>query len=76
MALAILECPRPVEPQKGNRHLVFDGTFNINQDTSSAMIVLLWYFASDKMVAKLVKILEKEFQKAFVVANVCLHFFT
>jgi hypothetical protein len=74
-APAILECPRPVDPQKGNRHLVFDGTFYIDQDTGSSTVGLLRYFASDEMAANLFKITEKEFQKAFVVANVCVRFF-
>jgi hypothetical protein len=73
-ALAVLECPRAVDPQKGNRHVVFDATFNINQDTGDATVGLLRYFASDEMAVRVFKIREKEYQKAFVVANVSVFF--
>jgi len=70
-AVAVLQFPCTVEPEKGCRHIVMDATFFIVEGSQTATMGLLHYFASDEMVNEIYKIPEKEFQKAFVVANVC-----
>ena len=40
-----------------------------------ATVGLFHYFTSNEMANEIYKILEKEFQRAFVVANVCVKLF-
>jgi len=70
-AITVLECPQPVEPQKGYRNVGFDANFYITEGSQTATVGFLCYFASEDMVKEIQKIPEKSFQKAFVVANVC-----
>lgn len=69
--LAVLQSPRAVEPEKGRRHVVIDATFFVVDGSQTATIGLLRYFASDDMANMIHKIPDKDFQNAFVVANVC-----
>ena len=68
----VLESPRAVDPQKGPRHVVFDTSFCIVQETKTVTLSLLRYFASTEMATKIQKMADKPYQKAFVVANVCI----
>ena len=70
--VVVLESPRAVEPQKGPRHVVFNASFCIIQETETVTLSLLRYFASTEMATQIQKMAEKPYQKAFVVANVCL----
>jgi len=70
-AVAVLQFPRAIEPEKGRRHVVMDATFFVVEGSRTATVGLLRYFASDEMANEIYKIPEKEFQRAFVVANVC-----
>lgn len=73
--VVVLEAPRPVDPQKGTRHVVFDASFYIVQETETVTMGLLRYFASIEMATEIQKMNDKPFQKAFVVAtvNFCPH---
>jgi hypothetical protein len=51
--------------------MVFDTSFFVVEGTRSTTVGLLRYFASEEMVNDIEKIGEKDFQNAFVVANVC-----
>jgi hypothetical protein len=68
---AVLQFPRPVDPQRGRRHVVFDTSFFVVEGTRSTSIGLLRYFSSEEMANDIENIGQKEFQNAFVVANVC-----
>ena len=70
--VVILESPRAVDPQKGIRHVVFNTNFCIVQETETVTLSLLQYFASMEMATEIQKMAAKPFQKAFVVANVCI----
>jgi len=52
-----------------------DATFFVVKGSQTVTVGLLRYFASNEMANEIYKIPEKEFQKAFVVANVCEHLF-
>ena len=69
--IAVLASPRPVEPQKGPRNVVFDANLYIAEDTDQSSLALLHYFVPDNMINPIQKITETNFQKAFIVANVC-----
>jgi len=70
--VVVLESPRAVDPQKGPRHVVFDASFCIVQETETVTLSLLRYFASTEMATEIQKMADKPYQKAFVVANVCI----
>jgi len=70
--VAVLESPRAVDPQKGPRHVVFDAHFCIVQGSETITMSLLRYFASSEMATEIQKMADKPFQKAFVIANVCI----
>ena len=70
-AIVVLACPRPVEPQKGTRNVVFDGNFYIHERGRMSSLALLRYFIPDDMIHITQKFSEKAFQTAFIVANVC-----
>jgi len=71
-AVVVLETPRPIDPQKGQRNLALDVNFYVPESTQMASLALLRYFASNNITNELLKIpREKPFQKAFIVANVC-----
>ena len=69
--IAVLASPRPVEPQKGPRNVVFDANLYIAKDTEQSSLALLRYFVPDNMINAIQKITETNFQKAFIIANVC-----
>jgi hypothetical protein len=69
--VAVLQYPRPIDPQKGPRNVVFDANFCIVEGSQTATMALLRYFASNEMASEIQNMSEKPFQKAFVVANVC-----
>lgn len=70
--VVVLESPRPVDPQKGPRHVVFDANFCIVQGSETVTMGLLRYFASTDMAIQIQKMAKKPFQKAFIIANVCI----
>jgi len=70
-AVAILASPRPIEPQKGNRNILFDANLFIADGTQSSTMGLLRYFVPDDLRNDLQTFFDESFQKAFVVANVC-----
>jgi hypothetical protein len=72
-AIVVLESPRPVNPEKGQKNIVFDANFFVTEGSRNASLGLLRYFASDDIAKEIQNISEKGFQKAFIVANVrCL----
>lgn len=70
--LAVLESPRAIDPQKGIRHVAFDASFCIVKGSETITLTLLRYFASMEMATKINHMAEKPYQKAFIVANVCI----
>jgi len=70
-AITVLACPRPINPQKGNRNIVFDANFFIIEGSQKSTLALLRYFIPDTMVNLIQTFSEKPFQKAFINANVC-----
>jgi hypothetical protein len=68
--LTVLQAPRPIDPQRGPRNIVFDANFCIIEGSQTATMALLRYFASNKMASEILNMSDKPFQKAFVVANV------
>lgn len=70
--VVVLESPRAIDPQKGSRHVVFDANFCIVQGSETVTMSLLRYFASPEMASEIQKMAEKPYQRAFVVANVCI----
>lgn len=70
--VVILESPQAFDPQKGPQHVIFDASFCIVQETETVTLSLLRYFASTEMVTEIQKMVDKPYQKAFVVANVCI----
>ena len=70
--VAVLQSPRPIDPQKGARNVVFDANFYIIEGSQTATMALLRYFASKEMANDIENMSEKPFQKAFIVASVCL----
>jgi len=71
LTIAVLASPRPVEPQKGPRNVVFNANLYIAEDTEQSSLALLRYFVPDNMINAIQKITETNFQKAFIIANVC-----
>ena len=45
--LAVLQSPRPVDPQKGHRNVVFDANFCIVKGSETVTMALLRYFTSN-----------------------------
>ena len=74
MTIAVLASPQLVEPQKGPRNVVFDANMYIAEDTEQSSLALLCYFVPDNMINTIQKITETNFQKAFIIANVCSSF--
>ena len=74
-AIVVLAFPRPIDPEKGLRNVVFDVNFYITQGSQTLSMALLRYFAADDMLSTVQEIGRKDFQKALIVANVCSHFF-
>ena len=70
--VVVLESPHAVDPQKGPRHVVFDTSFCVVQETETVTLSLLRYFASTEMATQIQKMAEKPYQKAFIVANICI----
>ena len=69
--VVVLESPRPVDPQKGPRHVLFDANFCVVEGSETLTMGLLRYFASNEMTNEIQNMAKKPFQKAFIVANVC-----
>jgi hypothetical protein len=68
--VVILQAPRPVDPQKGPRNIVFDANFYIVEGSQTVTMALLRYFAPSDITDDIQRINDKPFQQAFVVANV------
>jgi hypothetical protein len=68
--VVILQSPRPIDPQKGPRNIVFDANFCIVEGSQTVTMALLRYFASNEMASDIQDMAQKPFQKAFVIANV------
>ena len=71
-AIVVLECPRSINPTKGQRNIALDGNFFVTEGSRTATLGFLHYFASEDMANEIRKIPEKKLgiQKAFIVANV------
>ena len=72
--IAALECPRPINPSKGQRHIAFDANFFVTDGSGRATVALLHYFAPDDVANEMRKIAVDGHRIAFVVANVCCYF--
>lgn len=72
--MAILANPRPIDPQRGIRHLAFDANFNIADGGKRPTLGLLCYFVPDHMANEIENIMKDEFTQASVTANVCISF--
>jgi len=73
-AIAVLESPRPINPEKGQRNIALDANFFITEGSRTPCLGLIRYFTSDDMANEIRKISAKTFQKSFIVANVCFCF--
>lgn len=69
--VVILANPRAVDPQKGNRNVVFDVNFPV-KDGKNRTLGLLRYFTPENRIAELQKIWDNNFTQAFIIAKVCL----
>lgn len=69
--VAILQSPRPIDPQKGPRNVVFDANLCIVEGSQTVTMALLRFFAPNEMTPEIQNMADKPFQKAFIVANVC-----
>ena len=69
--VVVLKSPRPVDPQKGPRHVLFDANFCVVEGSETVTMGLLRYFASNEMTNEIQNMAKKPFQRAFLVANVC-----
>jgi hypothetical protein len=67
--IVVLASPRSVDPQKGNRNVVFDVSVPVKDGTNLAL-GLLRYFIPEDRVGELQKIWENTFTKAFIVSKV------
>lgn len=70
--VAVLASPRPVDPQKGTRNIVFDANLYIAEDMQQSSLSLLRFFVPDDMINAVQNITTTNFQKAYIVANVCV----
>ena len=68
--VVVLESPRPIDPQKGPRNVVFDVNLCIVEGSQTVTMALLRYFAPSEMTNEIQAMADKDFQKAFIVANV------
>ena len=68
--VVILQSPRPIDPQKGTRNVVFNANLCIVEGSQTVTMALLRYFAPNEMTSDIHNIGDKDFQKAFIVANV------
>ena len=73
--IVILQSPRAIDPKQGNRNIVFDANFCIVEGSQTVTMALLRYFASKEMADDILKMAEKAFQKAFIVATVLHNIF-
>ena len=71
-AITLLASPRPVDPQRGTRNIIFDANFYIVDGSQTSSLGLLRYFAPDNTPNVMQKFSQDTFQKAFIIANVCL----
>jgi hypothetical protein len=71
-AITLLASPRPVNPQKGTRNIVFDANLYIVDGSETSCLALLRYFVPDNASHVSDRFANNAFQKAFIVANVCL----
>jgi hypothetical protein len=71
--VVMLANPRPVDPQKGNRNVVFDINFPV-RDGRKRTLGLLRYFTPEDRVAEFQKTWDDQesFTRAFIVAKVCM----
>jgi hypothetical protein len=67
--IVVLANPRAVDPQKGNRNIVFDVNIPV-KDGNSRALGLLRYFTPESRVAEFKKVWDNTFTEAFIVAKV------
>ena len=70
-AIVVLESPRSINPEKGQRNIAFDANFFARESTRSKSMGLLRYFVTDEIANE---ISPDGYHKAFIVANVCFYF--
>ena len=71
-AITLLASPRPLDPQKGTRNIIFDANLFIVDGSQTSCLALLRYFTPDNTTNLMEKFSVTPFQKAYIVANVCL----
>jgi hypothetical protein len=69
-AITVLASPRPIDPIRGTRNIVFDANLFIVDGSVTSCLCLLRYFIPDRATDILQRFSEERFQKAFIVANV------
>jgi hypothetical protein len=69
-AVTVLASPRPIDPQRGTRNVVFDANFYIIDGSHTSSLGLLRYFVPDNAPNVMQKFTTERFQKAFIIANV------
>ena len=70
--VVILANARAVDPQKGNRNVVFDVNFPV-KDGKKRTLGLLRYFTPENRVNELQKVWDNIFTQAFIFAKVSFH---
>jgi hypothetical protein len=71
-AITVLASPRPVDPQRGTRNIVLDANLFVVDGSLTSSLGLFRYFIPEQATGILQKFKDNSFQKAFIVANVCL----
>ncbi|KAF8954245.1 hypothetical protein BDZ97DRAFT_1928530 [Flammula alnicola] len=67
--VVILADARPVDPQRGNRNVVFDVNFPV-KDGKKRTLGLLRYFTPEERVGEMQKIWDNPFTEAFIIARI------
>jgi hypothetical protein len=71
--IVILESPRAVDPQKGNRNIAFDVNIPVKDGNDSQALGLLRYFTPEDRVEELQTVWDNDFSRAFIVCKVRPH---
>lgn len=72
-AITVLASPRPVDPQRGTRNIVFDANFFVVDGSQTSSLGLMRYFAPENATTLIQRFSDNPFQKAFIIANVRIH---
>jgi len=69
-AITLLASPRPLDPQRGTRNIIFDANLFIVDGSQTSSLALLRYFTPANTSNPIQKFSSDTFQKAFIIANV------